>query len=242
MTTTSSWHVAVVVPARDEAAVLGDCLAAVAQAAAWADPAVVHVVVAADSCRDATEAVATRALAGMDASLVRVDAGNVGVARGAAVQAALRALPSSDPQRVWVAMTDADSRVPEDWLWRQLAAAARGWQAVVGGIAVDDWGPRDRRLAVRLAHYRMQQHAAGTRSAHGANLGVSAAALCAVGGVPRQALSEDAALVRVLETANIPVLWDAHLVVRTSARRSPRAPGGFSTLLDQLEASHDRIA
>ena len=70
---------------------------------------------------------------------------------------------------------------------------------------------------------------------HGANLGVSADALCAVGGVPEVALSEDALLVRRMTDAGMDVLWDDGLVVRTSARRSVRAPGGFSSLLDELE-------
>ena len=77
---------------------------------------------------------------------------------------------------------------------------------------------------------------------HGANLGVSAAALAAVGGMPTQALSEDAALVGRLIDAGRAVLWDPTLVVRTSARRSQRAPGGFSTLLDDLERRDDVVA
>jgi glycosyltransferase involved in cell wall biosynthesis len=235
MTIVSTWHVAVVVPAHDEADTLDDCLAAVVRAAVRVRPAVVHVVVVADRCTDGTEAVAVRALSGVDGSVLTIDAGNVGVARGVGVEVALCALPPAGAQRVWVAMTDADSRVPEDWLQRQLAAAAEGWRAVVGGIIVDDWAVRDHRLEATLARYRDLQEAAGIRPVHGANLGVAAAALQTVGGVPDQALSEDAALVRVLETADIPVLWDRHPMVRTSARRSSRAPGGFSTLLDQLE-------
>ena len=58
------WDVAVVVPARDEAALLPRCLASVAGAAARvAPPSRVHVVVVADRCSDATEVVAAAALA-----------------------------------------------------------------------------------------------------------------------------------------------------------------------------------
>lgn len=231
-----AWSVAVVVPARDEAALLPRCLASLSAAAARVrGVARVHVAVVADSCHDGTEAVAAHALAAADASIVRIAAGNVGVARAAGAAAALRALPPTAPERVWIAMTDADSRVPAEWLRAHLAAARRGWWAVAGGIAVDDWGVRPRGLAARLTHYRRTQRDAGTRPVHGANLGVSAAALRAVGGVPQQALSEDAALVAVLEAARVPVRWDPDLVVHTSARRSGRAPGGFATLLDELE-------
>lgn len=229
------WRVAVVVPARDEAAVLGGCLAAVARAASRVRPAPVHVIVVADRCRDGTVAVAAEALAGTDAAVVRSDAGNVGVARGVGVATARRLVPHGDARHLWIATTDADSRVPPDWLRSHITAAAAGWRAVVGGIDVDDWGPRDRHLGAGLVRHRQRQAAAGSRPVHGANLGVAAAALDAVGGVPPQVLSEDAALVRVLEAAGIPVLWAPRLVVRTSARRSPRVPGGFSSLLDRLE-------
>lgn len=233
--------VLVAVPARDERALLGRCLEAVAAAAGHVSAhADVHVVVAADACTDDTEAVAAAALAGQHASIVRVAARNVGATRAAAVAAgsAIFRPALSDP--VWIAMTDADSVVPLEWLAAQLRAADAGFDAVVGAITVDDWTGRRRPLDADLRRYRRAQRHAGSWPVHGANLGVSAAALAAIGGVPAQALSEDAALVHRLIGAGRAVLWDPELVVRTSARRSRRAPGGFSALLDALER-HDGV-
>lgn len=231
----TAWSVIVVVPARDEEAHLGGCLASLVTATSQVtDDARVHVVVAADSCTDDTETVAAGALTTQHASIVRVHAGNVGVTRAAAVAAASAIVRPDTPDRTWIAMTDADSCVPPEWLRVQLDAAQAGWRAVVGAIAVDDWELRDRALDAELRHHRQEQRRVGTRPVHGANLGVSATALHAIGGVPEQPVSEDELLVRRLEDTGLPVLWKDDLVVRTSARRSSRASGGFSSLLDDL--------
>jgi cellulose synthase/poly-beta-1,6-N-acetylglucosamine synthase-like glycosyltransferase len=233
---TPRWSVVVGVPAHDEQALLAGGLRAIVRAArrvaAYAD---VHIVVAADACTDRTELVAAHALADWPASIVRLDARNVGAARAAAIGAAYDVVGARSPERLWIAMTDADSRVPSDWLQRQLRAAAAGYDAVAGGIVVGDWQDRSGDMAARLSDHRRAQRRRGARPVHGANLGVSAIALRAVGGVPEVALSEDALLVRRMVDKGLSVLWDADLVVRTSARRSSRAPGGFSSLLDELE-------
>ncbi|MBW3605099.1 MAG: glycosyltransferase family 2 protein [Actinobacteria bacterium] len=229
------WAVVVAIPAHDEQLLLGRCLAAVTAAAdrirSIAD---VHIVVAADSCADATERVASASLASRHASIVRLNARNVGAARAAAITAG-SAVVGSATDRLWLALTDADSRVPDDWLQAHLRAAATGYHAVVGAVAVDDWSARRLRLDADLCRYRQVQRRGGERPVHGANLGVSAAALQTVGGLPAQARSEDAALVARLEAAGMRVLWDPRLIVHTSARRSRRTPGGFSSLLDDLE-------
>jgi glycosyltransferase involved in cell wall biosynthesis len=226
--------IAVVVPARDEAALLPRCLAAVSVAAAAVRATTtVHVVVVADACTDATEAVAARALAGLDASIVRSRLASAGGARRLGADAARCALP--DAATLWIAMTDADSVVPAEWLRHQRAAAEAGWDAVAGPVVVGDWSDRSQRARRALsAHHRIERRA-GRVPVHGANLGVSAAALDAVGGVPALALAEDAALVERLEQAGRAVLRPVDPAVVTSARRSTRAPGGFSTLLDALE-------
>lgn len=232
------WAAAVVIPARDEAAALASCLASVVAAADEAGAQHgVHIVVVADSCTDTTAGVAAAALAGMPASIVTAQVGNVGIARRIGARAAVRAWPSRPPGRTWIAMTDADTLVPRDWLRRQLDAARHGWCAVIGGIAVNDWSPRDPRLPWLLTRYETAQRQAGRAAVHGANLGVRADVLGVVGGVPALALAEDAALLDALDRAGVPVLHMADLVVRTSARRSWRAPGGFSSLLDRLETT-----
>lgn len=232
------WRIAVVVPARDEADLVARCVRSVQRSvAALVDPAAAYVVVVADACIDATADVAHRALATTNAAVVRCDAANVGVARQAGVERALQALAPHTLARTWVAMTDADSEVPPDWLPRHLSAAANGWHAVVGAIAVDDWRGRDPRTAARLARYRAVAREHGVNPVHGANLGVRGDALRAIGGVPGHALSEDAAMVAALDLTGLSVLRASDLTVQTSARRSHRAPGGFSDLLDDLETN-----
>ena len=70
---------------------------------------------------------------------------------------------------------------------------------------------------------------------HGANLGLSAAAYRAVGGFPALSTGEDVALVEALAGSGARIAWLARPVVATSARRSARAPHGFSSFLRALE-------
>lgn len=227
--------VAVVVPARDEVEVLPRCLASVVTAAAQVPAEVrVHVVVVADRCADDTEAAAADVLAHTDASIVRARSTSVGGARQAGVDAAVRVWPPDPMRGLWIAMTDADSTVPPHWLTYQLRAATAGWEAVAGAVEVVDWGGRSPGTAAALAAHRRGQHLAGTPPVHGANLGLRADALADVGGIPVVAHSEDAGTIERLERAGRAVLRTSELVVTTSARRSWRAPGGFSSLLDQL--------
>jgi glycosyltransferase involved in cell wall biosynthesis len=225
--------VAVVVPARDEVELLPRCLASVTTAVDRVATACrVHIVVVADRCVDDTEVAA--ALDRAHASIVRARCANVGGARQVGVDGALRVWPPDPARRLWIAMTDADSIVPPHWLAHQLRAAAQGWHAVAGAVTVADWGDRSSRTAQALAAYRREQRRRQASPVHGANLGVWADALAAVGGVPAVAHSEDAGIVELLERTGRPVLRASDLVVVTSGRRSARAAGGFSSLLDRL--------
>ena len=57
------------------------------------------------------------------------------------------------------ATTDADSRVPSDWLVRQLAHAERGADAVAGIVEIDDWREQPEAVRRRFAeHYAIHYH------------------------------------------------------------------------------------
>lgn len=217
---------AVIIPARNEEALLPHCLASVRRAVAAVEVPT-HVVVALDSCTDGTARVVAEhpwVIA------VSVDAGRVGVVRAAAVDAALARLTGVALDEIWLATTDADSRVPHDWLAGQLALAADGWDVVAGTVAVDEWLEHPAGVAQQWsASYLPVEHHGHV---HGANFGCTAAAYVEVGGWPAVAVDEDVALLaalshkRVVRTATLPVV--------TSARHDPRASGGFGDHLRDL--------
>ncbi|MYW03889.1 glycosyltransferase, partial [Streptomyces sp. SID3343] len=85
-----------------------------------------------------------------------------------------------DARGLWLATTDADSRVPAEWLTRQIAWAGRGWDAVAGTVRVRDWSrhPPGAQEAFE-AHYG-RWHGVSPH-VHGANLGFSGPAYLGVG-------------------------------------------------------------
>ena len=218
--------VAVVVPAHDEQELVGACLGALQGAAAASGLPPVRVLVVADACRDRTAAVARAE----GAEVLEVDLRNAGAARRAGFAAVLE---GAVPDRLWLATTDADTRVPPTWLADQLAWRERGWDAVVGTVQVDDWTGHDEAVVHRYAQ-RYAWTGAEHPHVHGANLSLTAAAYLAVGGFPPLPLAEDVALVAALQAGGHRVARTALSPVLTSARRSPRCQGGFGSLLLQL--------
>jgi glycosyltransferase involved in cell wall biosynthesis len=220
--------VGIVVPARNEEDLLPAALSALARAGQPLPRrgVVVDLLVVADSCTDATATVA-RSL-GVD--VLEVSVGAVGPARAAGFQALLRRHPGTPRDRFWLASTDADSRVPANWLVGQLVLAATGADVVVGTVSVDDWSSHPPHVEARWrAGYDPRD---GHGHVHGANVGARADAYVDVGGFAALESGEDVALVaalahrRVLRTGAIPVL--------TSARPRSRAGGGFADHLAGL--------
>ena len=216
--------IGVLVPAHNEEALIGDCLRSILAAAR--SPALagepVEVIVALDSCNDAT----FDACAALGVRTLALDARCVGRARAAAAELLLH-----EGAR-WLASTDADSRVPADWLAAQLACDA---DAFCGTVRVADW--RDFAPRVRAAFLAGEHYIDGHPHVHGANLGVSAAAYRAAGGFPALAAHEDRALLHALERSGHTVARRANPAVITSARRDARARHGFGAYLLALEAA-----
>jgi glycosyltransferase involved in cell wall biosynthesis len=230
--------VVVVVPARDEQDLVGSCLGSVRRAldAIAADVPRQTVVLVADGCTDLTVTMARLAW-GEDPRLevVAAPATGPGAARrlGVAVgQASVGVAVDS----TWVATTDADSRVPRDWLVRQLAWAARGYVGVAGTVWVDDWTDED--VALRRRYERMLDDARLPDGRHsdvfGANLGVHARALRDVGGFPALAVGEDHAVWDRLVELGVPTVQAVDVTVATSGRREGRASGGLADLLERM--------
>jgi glycosyltransferase involved in cell wall biosynthesis len=220
--------VGVVVPARNEQDLLPGALDALLVAAAEVARlgVAVDLVVVADTCTDGTVGVAR--VRGV--RVVEVPAGSVGRARATGLRHLLERQRAVRPEQLWLASTDADSRVPPNWLRGQLELAAGGADLVVGTVEVDDWSSHPPYVEARWrAGYDRRD---GHGHVHGANVGVRADAYLEVGGFRSLDRDEDVALVaalrhrRVVSTGTIPVV--------TSARLRSRAGGGFADHLAGL--------
>lgn len=216
--------IGVVIPAHNEARYIDRCLASIQAAARHPQLAgmAVQVLVVLDACTDDTGLRATAA--GCDT--LEVSFRNVGRSRAVGAQLLL----SAGAQ--WLAFTDADTQVPDDWLARQLGFQA---DAVCGTVSVDSWHHHSEQARVRyLAGYRFEE---GHRHIHGANLGLSAAAYEKAGGFQHLAAHEDVQLVADLERIGARIVWTATNSVTTSARKDFKCREGFGEFLLSLEDS-----
>jgi glycosyltransferase involved in cell wall biosynthesis len=241
----------VIIPAYNEQRRIDRCLRAVLRSACHPKLAGVSVRIVAvlDSCRDATAAVVERAMIdlpqGADIDLVAVEVAhtNVGLARADGCAIALGLLSGIDLDSSWLATTDADSIVPVDWLAHQVRLHRAGQHAWAGTVEVANWS--DHGAEVSAEHARLYQRddlpGGHHRHAHGANLGVSARAYHHCGGFSDAACGEDRALLQALERAGMPAWATSAMPVITSARRDPRARGGFGDTLQGLGSRQHQV-
>jgi len=233
-------HVVVVVPARDEEALVGRCLGAL-QAARQAARAVlpgltVDLVLVLDLCTDGTRSVA---LGHLDVRLVDLDAGRAGAARAAGVRDALDR-STSDADRTWLASTDADSVVPEGWILEQVRLADAGADVVVGTVRPD---PTDLTPTQVAAWRATRVPGRPNGHVHGANLGVRADAYLRADGFPDLPEHEDVALVAALAASGARVVATDACDVLTSGRLIGRTPGGYAGYLrSAFGAGEDSVA
>lgn len=216
-------ELAVVIPAADEEERIAACLNSVRRACARVATLVpIRIVVVLDRCSDRTAEIVSSF---REVEAVHTDVRNVGAARALGTEHALARSP--DPQSLWVASTDADSIVPVDWLAYQLHAGA---ELVLGTVTPSAaLGP-----AARSVWQRHHDPADGHRHVHGANLGVRASSLVALGNWAPLATGEDVDLVERATAAGMAIRRTGAIAVRTSARIDGRAPEGFSSYLRTL--------
>jgi hypothetical protein len=240
----------VVVPAHDEEELLGGCLTsieyAVAELAHVPDAPRVAVTVVLDACLDGTASIlaeheahgahgahgAQGAHGPYRVEGVAVEFACVGRAREAGVARVAEIATGTAPERVWVAMTDADSQVPPDWLGAQLEMARRGIELFVGRAHPDG---RDLTSGV-LARWWELHRFPGRLPIHGANLGFTLAAHRRAGGFPPVREHEDVSFVRSAVAAGCAWTQDGPWV-RTSGRATGRTPGGFAGYVRTLAAA-----
>ncbi|MCU1520898.1 MAG: glycosyl transferase [Arthrobacter sp.] len=239
--------VAVVMPAHNEAEHLGRALHGVQRAADamhWHRPEVdVRVTVVLDSCTDGSAAL-TAGFAAADRrfSALEVSFRSAGASRAAGIKAAgiggarrpppgKRRTPLHWAGRTWLANTDADSEVPENWLVRQLEIAESGADAVLGSVEPDPTGMDPEVLRRWLERHPFEED---HPHVYGANFGVRASAYLAAGGFPMLASHEDRTLVQSLRSRAFTITATDSIRVLTSGRTRARAPHGFGAYLRTL--------
>lgn len=207
--------IGVVIPVHNEEARLERCLQSVMLAAEHGTLSTerVRIVVVLDACSDRSRHIAQR----YPVRLIEVNARNVGMARAVGAEHLVQAGAR------WIACTDADSWVPDDWLVAQLAYDV---DAVCGVVDVEDWAQHSQeiRRCYRAAYSDCEEHP----HIHGANLGIATDAYMRAGGFPPLTAHEDVHLVRRLEELGGRIAWSGSVRVKTSARSQGRSMEGFN--------------
>jgi hypothetical protein len=223
-------HIAVVIPAADEEDEICGCLDALAIARdellTATDGAVTcAVTVVLDDCRDRTADL----VAGFpDTRTVISSARCVGAARRLG---AVHALAGRALREVWLANTDADCRVPADWLITMLTAATSGVPLVLGTVRPAPGLPHAVEEAWHAAHPPVDDHP----HVHGANLGIAADLYHRIGGWHDLTAHEDHDLVARASASGATILRTGASPVETSSRLSGRVPHGFASYLRQVQ-------
>jgi hypothetical protein len=263
-------EMSVIVPARDEGAVIEETLRALACQTDWHGVAVppwrYEVIVLANNCVDDTAARAREFARRHPAAIIHVaeldlpecDA-HIGWARRLLMDEACRRLSSlGKPGRV-IASTDADTRVDRRWVAGLLAEFAAGADAVGGRIVVEPdelarLHPGARHFHLRDVGYRFLAseldglldpvpHDPWPRHFQhfGPSIAVTARAYAAVGGLPVRPSLEDVALYDALVLRDARIRHSPWVRVTTSARGQGRTEFGFAVQLAQWQRmSEDR--
>lgn len=244
----------IAVPVRNEAERIAACLRAI-DAQAGLAPGSLGLVLFLNNCTDGTaeivEDLRPRMSVPLRVVVVEFEGANAGWARRAAMDAAAEWLGAEGA----ILSTDADTRVPPDWVARNRASLEAGADAVAGRVTLD---PDEAALLPASLHARgrLEETYDGLltevearidsdphdpwpchRTTIGASLAVRVAAYRQVGGMPAIPLGEDGAFVAALLAQGLRVRHAPDIAVVISARLTGRAPGGVAdTIKARCEA------
>jgi hypothetical protein len=241
-----TYAVGVTIPVNNEEALLGEALAALEACLEEiaSDDLQVGVAVVLDSCSDASGDIARRWKYGVESksrlgvTLVECDAHSAGRARALGCVALLDQFHDVSDERIWLATTDADSRVPRNWLHAQINEHEHGADVWAGRVSVAEWSTKRAHVARTWQWaYDHERH-----PIHGANLGFNAEQYLLVGGFQSLVTGEDRALLAALTQQGAVAHFDSSTQVVTSDRRIARAPDGFASVLIALDHSLNRDA
>ncbi|MBW4024335.1 MAG: glycosyltransferase [Proteobacteria bacterium] len=262
MAQTRAFPSAVAIPVRNEEAHIGACLAALIDQSEPPD----HILLLLNNTTDRSAEVVRRLdgrKRGAPAPIVHVverslppSQANAGTARRLAMDAAAALVGP----RGAILTTDADGRVPGEWVARSLAALRGGVDAVCGMAAIDPVDEAaipahlvaDDALETRYTEILDEidsildprPHDPWPRHTHGsgASIAISAAVYRAVGGVPNVAHGEDRALITALDRRDCKIRHDPALSVIVSGRVVGRADGGMAATIARRMLVQDRWA
>lgn len=213
--------IGILVPVHNEEKTLGQCLESLLKAASHPGlhKVPVDIIVVLDSCDDGSGKIAET----MGMACIRTFVRNVGIARDMGACHLIR------KGARWIACTDADSHVQDDWLVSQLSLGA---DLVCGTVRVADWSGFASDVFNR--YQRHYHYGDGHRHIHGANLGFTSELYLQAGGFPPIKAHEDREFVRKCQAKGARVAWSDSPRVFTSARMTGKTPEGFAHYLRHL--------
>jgi glycosyltransferase involved in cell wall biosynthesis len=253
----------VTIPARNEAGLLGNALAALAAQRPFESGSPVRgtfdAIVFVNNSSDATAEVA-RAFAAahpeLPLTVVCADlprpAAHVGTARKCVMDAAAARFAAAGRPGGLVATTDADTRVDPDWIAQTFRAASEV-DAVATHVVLGEDETATLLAPVRLLYSRErsyrravaiaedvidpQPHDRAPRHASfvGAGFAVTAAAYAAAGGLPPLPALEDLAFSQALRRIDARIRHSTLVRATTSTRRIARVDDGFGSFLAHLD-------
>ena len=232
-----SWHVCILIPARNEQELLTRCIRSVFAACDELPmTTTTDVIVAVDSSTDDTRIIAEEMLC-EKGHVIATEQRMVGATRALAASAALERY-KGPLNRCWLANTDADCFVPKDWLVAQLTVASQNIDAIAGTVDVDSFHEHEIGLKERFRDSYLIHPDGSHPHVHGANLGVRADAYVRAGGWGQLETAEDHDLWNRLKQMGSRTRSIGQMKVVTSGRIVGRAPNGFAgALLALNEAS-----
>jgi len=248
----------VAIPARDEADELEGCLLALA---AQRHAAIQGVVICLSNCIDDSAAVVRRVAGALPFRVDTIDVvlppeqACAGRARRLAMD---RAGVLAGPDGILLT-TDADARVPRDWVAANVCAIENGADAVAGWSEIEPLGARRipqhlHTIDAREGNYArlldeirslLDADPADPWPRHdehcGASIAVTVAAYRRAGGMPPVPLAEDRAFFDALRLVDARIRHAPEVSVVVSARLQGRAPGGMADTMRRRIGQTDPI-
>ena len=241
----------VAIPVKDEEERLPACLLALAQQrdrlGLLIPPTLIRVAIFANNCADQSADLARTLGRSLSLAVCAVEArlppaaAHAGAARRAAMDIAEAWLAEGGERDGVILTTDADSQAAPNWIAKNLAAFAAGAEAVLGRIDLDEEGALARgassarraggqyeKLLTELSwlldpleHNPWPHHA----TISGASLGMTRAAYCRVGRLPRVPLGrgQGADRVAVAPRCRIGYCSTVHVITRVGRMGARRA-------------------